>query len=72
MPAVLNAANEVAVDAFLKEKIGYTDIPKLIRGVMDAHSASTPGSIEDVLAADRSARARAGKIINGWTDRGSD
>jgi len=70
MPAVLNAANEVAVDAFLKEKIGYTDIPRLIREVMDAHSASRPNSIEDVLAADRAARARAGRIINSWTRQG--
>jgi 1-deoxy-D-xylulose-5-phosphate reductoisomerase len=66
MPAVLNAANEVAVEAFLSEKIGYTDIPRLIRSVMDAHTAGSPGSIDDVMSSDASARRRAKTIIASW------
>jgi len=64
MPAVLNAADEVAVDAFLKREIGFTDIPRVIERVMDAESrdhgagADGPGSIEEVMEADGRARER--------------
>lgn len=55
-PAVLNAVNEVAVDAFLKNEIGFTAIPRLIRNAVEAHNPSNISSIEDVLEADRWAR----------------
>ena len=64
MSAVLNAANEVAVQAFLEEKIGYMDIPRIIKGTMDAHSPTEPGTIEDVMKADLWARGSARRIIN--------
>jgi len=58
-PAVLNAANEVAVDAFLSGRAGFLDIPSVIRTVLDRHAADAAGSLEDVLRADARARAAA-------------
>ncbi len=58
-PAVLNAADEVAVDAFLEGRIAFTDMARIIGGVLSAHAPSTPDSVEQVLAADRWARNRA-------------
>ncbi len=56
MPAVLNAANEVAVAAFLDEKIKFGDISRLIRAACDAHTPQTATTLDAVLAADRLAR----------------
>ncbi|HEV2664629.1 MAG TPA: 1-deoxy-D-xylulose-5-phosphate reductoisomerase, partial [Blastocatellia bacterium] len=53
MPAVLNAANEVAVAAFLDEKIKFGDIPRLIRAACEAHTPQPASSLDTVLAADR-------------------
>lgn len=64
MPAVLNAANEVAVQAFLDGKIGYMDIPALVKGAMAAHAPTEPMDVEDVLRADRWARKKARKLID--------
>ncbi|HEY9837363.1 MAG TPA: 1-deoxy-D-xylulose-5-phosphate reductoisomerase, partial [Vampirovibrionales bacterium] len=58
MPAVLNAANEQAVELFLDEKIAFLDIPRVIERVCDRHQADNcaePG-LEEILAADRWAR----------------
>lgn len=55
-PATLNAANEVAVQAFLDGKIGFTAIPEIIAAVMDQSSVTTLTSLESVLAADSAAR----------------
>lgn len=52
MPAVMNAANEVAVEMFLEGRISFTDIPLLIEKTMDAHQPVRLGSIADVLQAD--------------------
>jgi 1-deoxy-D-xylulose-5-phosphate reductoisomerase len=52
MPAVMNAANEVAVEMFLAGRIGFTKIPALIEKTMDAHKPVALGSISDVLEAD--------------------
>jgi len=57
MPAVLNAANEVAVAAFLDEKIKFGDIPRLIRAACEAHTPQTASTLDTVLAADRWARS---------------
>ncbi len=51
-PAVLNAANEVAVHAFLERRLGFTDIPRAIEAVLEQHSVRSVSSLEDVLAAD--------------------
>ncbi|MBI2339743.1 MAG: 1-deoxy-D-xylulose-5-phosphate reductoisomerase [Deltaproteobacteria bacterium] len=57
-PAVLNAANEEAVAAFLADKIKFTDIPRLIDKTIQAHQPFEVKSLEDVLEADRWARER--------------
>ncbi|HEX5082943.1 MAG TPA: 1-deoxy-D-xylulose-5-phosphate reductoisomerase [Blastocatellia bacterium] len=68
MPAVLNAANEVAVAAFLDEKIKFGDIPRLIRAACEAHKPQTASSLDAVLAADRWARDWVEQKIAGqWT-----
>jgi 1-deoxy-D-xylulose-5-phosphate reductoisomerase len=63
MPAVLNAANEVAVEAFLGGKIGFTDIPRIIERAMDSHPPRKLGTIEEVLLVDRWARERAREMV---------
>lgn len=59
MPAVLNGANEVAVDLFLKGRIGFLQIPSLIERTMDAHRPFVIDRIEKVMEADAWARERA-------------
>lgn len=56
MPAVLNAVNEIAVDAFLRNKIGFMDIPALVRSAMDAHSLVRNPNIHEIMEADAWAR----------------
>lgn len=56
MPAILNAANEVAVAAFLDEKIKFGDMARLIQAACDAHSVQPASSLDSVLTADRWAR----------------
>ncbi len=63
MPAVLNAANEIAVAAFLEERIGFLDIARIVERTMSAHFVKTVGCVEDVLEADRWSRAHAEKLI---------
>ncbi len=63
-PTVLNAANEVAVQAFLERRIGFRDIPRLVRDTLRAHRASEPGDLEDVARADAWARAQASSLIS--------
>jgi 1-deoxy-D-xylulose-5-phosphate reductoisomerase len=63
MPAVLSAANEVAVGCFLEGKIGYGDIARVIRSTMDAHTPAPVRTVEDALAADLWARGEAEKTI---------
>jgi 1-deoxy-D-xylulose-5-phosphate reductoisomerase len=59
MPAVLNAANEVAVSAFLARKISFTDIPRITERTMDLFSPKSIKCLEDVLSADSWARKKA-------------
>jgi 1-deoxy-D-xylulose-5-phosphate reductoisomerase len=59
MPAVLNAANEIAVQAFLDEKIRLSDIPRVIETVMDEHEKRDATNLETVLETDNWARKRA-------------
>jgi len=63
LPAVLNAANEVAVHAFLEERISFVEIPRLIETVMNAHEASPDPTLEEVMAADRWARGEAERLV---------
>ncbi|MBI2092678.1 MAG: 1-deoxy-D-xylulose-5-phosphate reductoisomerase [Deltaproteobacteria bacterium] len=59
MPCVLNAANEVAVAAFLNKKIKFLDIPRIVEDVMSRHDKIEFSSLEDVFAADKWARGEA-------------
>lgn len=63
MPAVLNGADEVAVEAFLNEKIPLQMIPKVIEEVLSAHSVVDNPDIEDILKADKWARKKAESLI---------
>jgi 1-deoxy-D-xylulose-5-phosphate reductoisomerase len=63
VPAVLNAANEEAVEAFLSERIGFLDIHKVIRRTMDAHLPTAIRTLDDVISADREARLEARRQI---------
>jgi len=62
--AALNAADEVAVTAFLEERISFTAIPQLIEKVLNAHHPQPVNSPQDALDADRQSRELAGKILN--------
>jgi 1-deoxy-D-xylulose-5-phosphate reductoisomerase len=64
MPAVLNAANEVAVNAFLKGLIRFTDIPAIIKKTMDCHAVLPGISLNRVTKADRWAREKAETFIH--------
>ena len=56
--AILNAANEMAVQAFLDKKIGFMDIPRVIESVLTDASIESVSTIEIVIAADEAARRR--------------
>ena len=62
-PAWLNAANEVAVEAFLDGRIGWTAIPDVLEAVLARHDGAMADSVDAVIDADRQARLVAGAII---------
>jgi 1-deoxy-D-xylulose-5-phosphate reductoisomerase len=62
-PIVLNAANEVAVEAFLEGRIGFCDISDLVERALDSAEAPAPASIDEVVELDREARKRASALI---------
>ncbi|HRI86888.1 MAG TPA: 1-deoxy-D-xylulose-5-phosphate reductoisomerase [Candidatus Hydrogenedentes bacterium] len=64
-PAILNAANESAVDAFCKGRIEFLRISEVVRDVLDECPASQDVTLEAVLDADRQARARAVHVMAG-------
>jgi len=66
LPAVLNAANEVAVNAFLEDRLAFTAIPLLVRGTMEAHAVVEHPGLEEILAADRWAREKAAEMAYGY------
>jgi 1-deoxy-D-xylulose-5-phosphate reductoisomerase len=63
MPAVLNGANEIAVNAFLRGAISFYDIPQVVERTMDASKFPLPGNIEGFLEIDAWARRSADAII---------
>ena len=63
-PATLNAANEVAVEAFLAGRIRWTSIPDVLSGVLDRHDGGTASTLDDVLDADATARRLAADLID--------
>lgn len=64
MPATLNAANEVAVEAFLNRGIKFGEIPEIIRSTMAAHDRRELDSLEAAIEADRWAREKAGSLVH--------
>lgn len=64
MPAAMNAANEIAVDAFLHGGIRFPDISDIIESTMQAHAAREIDSLEAALEADRSAREKAESLVH--------
>lgn len=64
-PALLNAANEVAVEAFLERRIGFRDIDRVVRRVMDENAHGAAHDIAAVMAQDERARAAARQIVAG-------
>jgi 1-deoxy-D-xylulose-5-phosphate reductoisomerase len=65
MPAIMNAANEIAVEAFLNGAIGFLQIAEVIERTMDAHQAHDLKSIDEVLQADSRGRHTARNICGG-------
>jgi 1-deoxy-D-xylulose-5-phosphate reductoisomerase len=63
MPATMNAANEVAVEAFLNGGIRFTNIAEIIRSTMDGHNPKDVETLEDALEADRWAREKAESLV---------
>ena len=63
MPTVLNAANEIAVEAFLNEQIRFTDIPVIIERSMEKFVVKPASTLEIILDTDQQARVVAHKII---------
>jgi 1-deoxy-D-xylulose-5-phosphate reductoisomerase len=62
-PCVLNASDEVAVNAFLDGRIPYTAIAEVVEGTLEALPPATPGHFEDLFAVDAEARERARELI---------
>jgi 1-deoxy-D-xylulose-5-phosphate reductoisomerase len=64
MPAVLNAANEMAVAAFLQDRLTFMGIPETVEATMEAHEPQPLESLEQILAVNRWARDFAHDLIN--------
>ena len=62
-PVVLNAANEVAVEAFLDRRIPFPGIPAIVGETLSAHSVAEPGDLEAVARADTWARSHARRLV---------
>jgi 1-deoxy-D-xylulose-5-phosphate reductoisomerase len=62
-PAILNAANEVAVAAFLDREIGFLEIAAIVEDTLSAYDPAAPESVDDVLAVDAEARSMARRQI---------
>ena len=64
LPAAMNAANEEAVHAFIDERIGFSDISRVIDSVMKSHEQTNAGTLEDILQADGNGRGAARAAID--------
>lgn len=65
-PIVLNAANEIAVEAFLEGKIGFLDIAKVCRALLYGYVPEAPNSLEEILELDFKARELARSWVDGF------
>ncbi len=64
MPCAMNAANEVAVAAFLDDACGYLDIPACVEQVMESHASAPVESLEQLIEVDEDARAQASRFLH--------
>ena len=64
-PAVLCAADEVAVELFLAQRIKFTDIARLVEQTLAEHKATTHPTLEEIMASDSWAREKVGQLISG-------
>jgi 1-deoxy-D-xylulose-5-phosphate reductoisomerase len=71
-PCALNAADEVAVEAFLGRQLGFADIPRVIEAVMKQTPSTPMGSLSDVLECDAEARRRARECTEDLAKRSSN
>jgi 1-deoxy-D-xylulose-5-phosphate reductoisomerase len=62
-PTILNAANEIAVAAFLAGRIGFLDIVATVEATLGAYRPQVPSSIADVVSIDAEARQQAERLI---------
>ena len=63
-PVIFNAANEIAVEAFLQERIGFLQIPSVVSAALDVCETGKIDGLDEVLEYDRLARAATHKIIH--------
>ncbi|MBW3607850.1 MAG: 1-deoxy-D-xylulose-5-phosphate reductoisomerase [Actinobacteria bacterium] len=68
-PCVLNAANEVAVHAFLRGKLSFLGIAAVIEGALERLPATRVRAFESLYEADREARAVAAELVEAWSER---
>lgn len=64
-PAILNAANEIAVDSFIHKRVAFHQIPRIVRYALDHLPVNASPAMEDILHADINGRAQATEYING-------
>jgi len=64
-PTVLNAANEIAVEAFLAGRIGFLEVAAVVEAVLQVCDCQAAGSLDDVLEVDAEARRRAAELVAG-------
>ncbi|MGC1470940.1 MAG: 1-deoxy-D-xylulose-5-phosphate reductoisomerase, partial [Sphingorhabdus sp.] len=62
-PAILNAANEVAVAAFLAGQIGFLDIADVVSSTLDSYSPNAPHSLDHLFSIDAAARTYAKSLM---------
>ncbi|MEK6673079.1 MAG: 1-deoxy-D-xylulose-5-phosphate reductoisomerase [Nitrospirota bacterium] len=67
MPAVLNAANEVAVNAFLDKRVSFNTIPVIIEKTMNSHDTKRDNQLDSVIEADRWARKKAEEYVHEYS-----
>ena len=66
-PTILNAANEIAVAAFLDGRIGFMDIPLIVRKALDRYDPAAPNCLDDIFAIDAEARAITARAMESIT-----
>ncbi len=62
-PAILNAANEIAVAAFLSGRIGFLDIADMVSNALDGYAPKTPSTLEELFSVDADARTYASALM---------